>query len=121
VCPIDPFDSEKVNETAYRTLAGYDSNYEEFVPFLEMLTRLSYDDLSEASDIVAKTPKIVLKNQMTLRQLGFKVAIKCDEFLHHCKYRGEVINCCEFFEPIYSERGFCYSFNARYNSTAEQE
>lgn len=122
VCPIDPFDVEKVNETAYRTLAEYEDNYGEYVPMLEMLTQLSFDSLETLYRIISKTSKkLDNEKKTTLRQLVFKVALKCEDLFYTCSYRGEEIPCCEVFTPLYTERGFCYAFNARYIGTAEEE
>ena len=56
-----------------------------------------------------------------LRHLAYKVGIKCEDLLEICKYKDEEISCCDYFNPIYSEHGFCYSFNARYYGTPEEE
>lgn len=122
ICPLDPFDGEKVNETAYRTLAVYEDNYGEYVPLLEMLPRLSYDTVDIAYEVINST-KAAFDNEpkTSLRKLAFKVAMKCEDLFHSCLYRGEEISCCDYFSPIYSERGFCYSFNARFISADEEE
>lgn len=123
VCPIDPFNSEVVNETAYRTVAEYEDNYEEYIPVLEKLTQLSFDSLETMYRIIQNTSKNYLdfEKKTTLRQLVFKVALKCEDLFYACSYRGEEIPCCEVFTPLYTERGFCYAFNARYIGTAEEE
>lgn len=122
VCPVDPFDIEKINETAYLTLANVGDNYEEYVPLLEMLPKFSYENLDKMYEIVANTTaKLDSILATSLRQLAFKVAMKCDDLFYACSYRGEEISCCEYFTPLFSERGFCYSFNARYISYLEEE
>ena len=122
VCPVDPYDAEKLNETAYLTLADYESNYAEYVPILEMLPKFSYDDFDMIYEIVLNTTVSLEKVDKTgLRQLVFKVAMKCDDLFYACSYRGEEISCCDFFTPLYSERGFCYSFNAKYVSFVDEE
>lgn len=60
------------------------------------------------------------KSDENLRRLIFLVAMKCktlfdedgDEKL--CKYRGMRIKCCDVFKPLFSDHGFCFSFNPRY-------
>lgn len=122
VCPIDPFDEDKVNQTAYRTLAHYDDNYPEFIPILEILPKLSYDNLDIAFQEVAilKT-KLDNEKKTTLRQLVFKVAMSCETLFYNCMFSGERIPCCDYFKPIYTERGFCYSFNSRYIGEVDAE
>lgn len=122
ICPVDAFDVEKLNETAYRTLAEDKDNYEEYVLLLEMLPKFSYENLDMMYEIVLNmTVNLEPVYQTTLRQLVFKVAMKCDDLFYACSYRGEEIPCCDYFTPLYSERGFCYSFNARYISLADEE
>jgi acid-sensing ion channel, other len=117
VCPVEPFDSNEVNFTAYRNLANYDEEtFEEFIPFLEMLTKLSYNNLNIVYEALLNVSQNIdeKKFDTTLRQLAFKVAMKCKDLFDVCTYRGETVECCDYFKSIYTERGFCYAFNARY-------
>ena len=123
VCPVDPFDEDNVNETAYRTMAENEDDFYEFIPLLEMLTKLSYDNLEMAYQEVSGS-KAKLDNEkktLRLRQLVFKVAMSCESLFHDCRFRGESISCCEYFKPLYTERGFCYGFNSRYSGVADGE
>jgi acid-sensing ion channel, other len=122
VCPIDPFDGDKVNETAYRIMADNEDNFEEFFPLLEMLTKLSYDKMEMAyHEVSSAKAKLDNEKKTTLRQLVFKVAMSCESLFYDCKFRGESIPCCEYFKPLYSERGFCYGFNSRYIGVVDGE
>lgn len=122
VCPIDPFDEDKVNETAYQVMADNEDNYFEFIPLLEMLTKLSYDNMQQISREVSKSKaKLDNEKKTTLRQLVFKVALSCESLFYDCMFRGERIPCCEYFKPLYSERGFCYGFNSRYIGVVDGE
>lgn len=122
VCPNKPYDAEIVNETAFRNLAGYDENYEQYVPVLKALPRLSYETLGLMYEAITNmSDEVDLKNK-NLRHLAFKVGIKCENlFYSACRYRDEVINCCEYFLPIFTEHGLCFAFNARYYGTPEEE
>lgn len=122
ICPVEPFDAEKVNETVYRTLVDYEDAFGELVPLVELLPALSYENMDEAYEIFRGiTVKLDSVHKTSLRKLAFKVAMKCEDLLYKCFFRGEEIPCCEYFQPIYTERGFCYSFNARYISPEEDE
>lgn len=121
VCPLEPFDGSKVNETAYRTLADYESNYAEFIPLLEALTQYSYDSMVSTYELLKTTPKMEKELKSTLRQLAFKVAIRCEDLFQNCKFRGDDIPCCDYFSPVYTERGFCFAFNSRFVGTPEEE
>lgn len=122
VCPLDPFDEDKVNETAYRKMADYDDNYLDYVPILEILSRLSYDNMEMAYQEVSNLKeKLANEKKTTLRQLVFDVAMPCENLFYDCKFRGESISCCDFFKPVYTERGFCFGFNTRYIGTKDGE
>lgn len=88
-----------------------------------MLTKLSYDNIDSLQGILnnMKVKMDNVDNVDNLRQLAFKVAIKCEDLFEICKFRGEEITCCEYFTAIYTERGFCFAFNARYVGTSDEE
>jgi acid-sensing ion channel, other len=122
VCPLDPFDEDKVNETAYRNMADYEENFGEYVPLLEMLPKFGYDNIETAYQEVSNfKAKLDNGKKTTLRQLVFKVAMSCENLFFGCKFRGEEIPCCEYFKPLYTERGFCYGFNSRYIGAVNEE
>lgn len=122
ICPLEPWDEENVNETAYKSANrnGDEDNYREYMTLLEMLAKLSYENFDMMYETI-KSTTAKFSNKTTLRQLVFQVAMKCDDLFYACKYRGEEISCWDYFTPVYSERGFCYSFNARYYGTADEE
>ncbi|KAG5682789.1 hypothetical protein PVAND_012119 [Polypedilum vanderplanki] len=54
----------------------------------------------------------------TLREWVFSIADNCESVIESCKFKGSILApCCDKFKPIYSERGFCHSFNARHYGT----
>lgn len=118
VCPVEPFDMAILNETAYMSLARYEPNYDEYIPILEMLLKVSYENIDEMVKIL-ESNKVSIT--LGLRHLVFKIAMKCTDLFHSCRFLAENISCCDYFTPLYSERGFCYSFNARYISREEEE
>jgi hypothetical protein len=59
--------------------------------------------------------------QTTLREVVFNLALSCEEVVYGCSFRGFKFPCCNHFQPVYSEQGFCYSFNARYIGAAINE
>lgn len=115
-------DPALVNETASKTLSLDDEeNLDELLPMFKSLPKLSYDTLGntyEATFNISHEPDLMKYN---LRQLAFKVGVQCEELLEICKYKDDEIPCCDYFNPIYSEHGLCYSFNARYYGTPAAE
>lgn len=127
-------DSSSVNETAAASVGANDKdnnsddennaegdNSEEFLSILKLLPRMSYETFGSIQEAILNMSAELDVSKHNLRQLAFKVAIKCEELLEICKYKDEEISCCDFFYPLYSEHGFCYSFNTRYYGTPEEE
>lgn len=94
---------------------------EEYLPILKALPALSYDTFGTIHKAILNVSDVGALKKKNLRQLAFKVGIKCDELLEICKYKDDEIACCDYFLPLYSEHGMCYSFNTRYYSTDSNE
>lgn len=111
-----------VNQTAASSdRAGVSDNFDELLPVLMALPRLSYDTFGSMQEAILNMSDGLDVSKHNLRQLAFKVAIKCEELLEICKYKDDEISCCDYFYPLYSEHGLCYSFNTRYYGTPEEE
>ncbi|XP_001664229.2 sodium channel protein Nach [Aedes aegypti] len=124
VCPEVPYDEKQVSEVALVTLANYEAGSEQYEPFLKLLTQMSYgvlDKLVALGSNISDTNGLVMKSLQNLRKLVFKMAIGCTKTFVDCRYKDEPIDCCAYFKQVYSEHGFCYSFNARYVSNQDVE
>ncbi|CAG9801971.1 unnamed protein product [Chironomus riparius] len=123
LCLETPFNSTIVNDTAKGALGGYSDDYESNISMLEILSRLSYDNIKKAAEYASKIPSQMQQNweKYQLRSLAFEISKKCEDIFNTCKFRAEEKDCCEIFQPIYSERGYCYSFNQRFSSTETTE
>ncbi|KAK3911908.1 Sodium channel protein Nach [Frankliniella fusca] len=97
LCQSDPANSSLVNDFVNRTWPDATEDkrayYREFVM---ALANISYDSMA------ALEPYVVSR---------------C-EVLVECAYKGELeIECCSYFTPIFTEHGFCFAFNLRFNET----
>ncbi|XP_055522415.1 sodium channel protein Nach-like [Wyeomyia smithii] len=116
VCPTEPYDEKSVQELAFITLANYEDNSEQYEPLLRLLTQLTYERIAE---VVAQNENLTDNKQLAskdLRKLAFKSAVQCNATFGYCRYKDEPIDCCFYFKSVYSEWGFCYSFNSRFVS-----
>lgn len=104
VCPVDPFN--ELNQTSI----DYDDDNNEYLKLIETLTSETVSGEYERDN-----------GQSTLRQVVFRLAILCEDLLYDCKFLDADIPCCDFFKPVYSERGFCYSFNSWFTGSASGE
>ena len=121
ICPLEAFDSLLVNETSSQILPDNEESFEQFIPVLKSLSQLTYENLGLTYEALMNVSNDLKLGKDNLRQLAFKVRVKCEDLLEICKYKDEEIPCCEHFSPLYSEQGFCYSFNSRYFGQPEDE
>ncbi len=110
-----------VEDTNDDAATGQSNNEDYYLTFLKSLPALSYDTLGTINDTLHNVSQKEELRSKNLRQLAFQNGIKCDELFEICKYKDEEITCCEYFMPLYSEHGLCYSFNSRYYSTPDNE
>uniref|UniRef100_A0A182PWD2 Uncharacterized protein n=1 Tax=Anopheles epiroticus TaxID=199890 RepID=A0A182PWD2_9DIPT len=121
VCPTAPYDEEAVRKEAYQTLGGYEQGSEVYEPFLKLITQLSYDNVREVAAMLSDMPSTPTLRTSNLREMVFRVAVRCNDTFAACRYKDEDIDCCEMFKPMYTEHGFCYAFNARYTNNKQVE
>ncbi|XP_064537003.1 sodium channel protein Nach [Drosophila montana] len=121
VCPEAAFDHESSYNEVYKSLANYDADKAQlFTPFLDLLTSLNFDNIRDAEMLAEAIPTELL-SERSIRDWAFRAHIPCESTLISCKYRDEDIVCCDHFQPIYTEHGFCYAFNSRFMSTATED
>ncbi|XP_017112672.1 sodium channel protein Nach [Drosophila elegans] len=121
VCPEEAFDDDKSYQAVLKTLANYDeAQAQMYSPFLRLLTSLNFENIRDAKVLSQSIPPNLLEAN-TIRQWAFEGPISCESTFVSCKYRDEEIPCCDHFEPIYTEHGFCYAFNSRFKSTPTED
>jgi acid-sensing ion channel, other len=104
-----------------KRLKDSEEEQEKIVPFLHKLTRMTYENMDEAVNTLSNISDIASLQSESLRNWLFSVVIECSEIFTRCRYRGDTFSCCDIFYPVYSERGFCFGFNARTNDSEENE
>jgi acid-sensing ion channel, other len=107
-------------------VASYDDNYYQFIPLLAILPNLTYDNFGTAYELYKEALAIdpgveKILQRLSLREMAFKLAMKCEDLLSVCSFRGDPIHCCDYFDTIYSEHGFCFSFNPRFIGSPDDE
>jgi amiloride-sensitive sodium channel len=124
VCPVLPYDENATKDLALAWLSQWqrDSNdTAEIESFLKDLSKLSYSKMylmdQYDNEMLADTG--FAPNE--LRKIIFIIAKKCNNTFAMCKYKDEEITCCDFFKPVFTENGFCFSFNSRYYDTEDLE
>lgn len=96
-------------------------NNTKYNEFLEHLPRLSYRTLPSFNEYLANVSDEEVIKKADFRKIAFLSAITCNNTFTSCKYKDEDIDCCEYFQPMFSENGFCFVFNGKYKDTYEKE
>lgn len=121
ICPVVAYNANLLNETALTE--GDDQEIsEEFISVLQSLPKLTYATFGRAYEAVLNmSSEADTKKEYNLRQLAFKYGIVCEDLFEFCKYKDEDVSCCDYFFPLYTEQGFCYSFNSPYYGSPAAE
>jgi Amiloride-sensitive sodium channel len=92
----------------------HETDSEKFVPFLQALSRLSYESLGDAYIASLNVTDEKVMDKADLRKLMHSTSINCNETFAWCRFKAEDVDCCKYFNPIYNENGYCFGFNSRY-------
>ncbi|XP_045473290.1 sodium channel protein Nach-like [Harmonia axyridis] len=80
--------------------------------FLELLTTLSYDNMKD----IGQFGKFdVFLEASTLKNIMISMMNKCQDIFDSCEWKSKPYDCCEGFFPVFTENGFCYTFNSRHH------
>ncbi|XP_034240067.1 sodium channel protein Nach-like [Thrips palmi] len=114
LCQSDPSNRSLVQD--YVARHWKDANEEKrtyYENFLVALANISYDSIGLLEPYF-DDPDLP---QTNLKQIVYEVVSRC-HVLVECAWKGDPeLDCCPFFTPIFTENGFCYSFNLAFNET----
>ncbi|KAK9732285.1 Amiloride-sensitive sodium channel [Popillia japonica] len=86
-------------------------NAEEITEFIIKLSQFSYDNLKDYRKYATKNLGV---NITKLKDFAFQFMNPCKNVFDNCVWKSEKYDCCEGFYPVFTETGFCYSFNSRH-------
>jgi hypothetical protein len=66
LCLESPFNSTIVNETAVGALGGHVDGYESNIQMLEILSKLSYDNIQRAAEYASKIPSQMVSDDFIM-------------------------------------------------------
>ncbi|CAH2992146.1 unnamed protein product [Chilo suppressalis] len=85
---------------------------------LRWLATLSYQSIAEhASQFLGEADlsgKAQLDSLINPKDAVLKIVRRCDELFYDCEFKGDSEECCDLLVPVFTEMGFCYSFNSRH-------
>uniref|UniRef100_A0A2S2QQS6 Sodium channel protein Nach n=1 Tax=Sipha flava TaxID=143950 RepID=A0A2S2QQS6_9HEMI len=113
ICPLQSTSDEKVWEyvsSVYDVANTDNERVEIFYKYINAIASFSYSNIEQIKTFSDYDwlPKDNFKD------LAYKVVYHCEDLMFDCTFKGEPYNCCSGFEPIFTEYGFCYSFNSRH-------
>ncbi|XP_068147632.1 LOW QUALITY PROTEIN: sodium channel protein Nach [Drosophila tropicalis] len=71
------------------------------------------DDERYADQDIEHMETLLAINNLTLQEFVQHLRWDCDEILHRCRYRGQIVNCSQLFQLSKTFFGHCCSFNLR--------
>lgn len=122
VCPQPVDDKDRIFKLIEKS-GIRENKRQEIRELLETLPNLSYGDKDLRSVLLTESAIAEIKKLPVddLRALVFDLALSCAEIFNSCRFKNKSIECCDKFKPIYTEKGFCYSFNSRVYGTPLEE
>ncbi|KAF2898253.1 hypothetical protein ILUMI_07924 [Ignelater luminosus] len=110
LCPSIPSNITVIQDYIERKMSDV-KNKKDLTEFLQKLSLFSYEILA---DFKKYTSKGYVSNTTNLRDFIFELMIPCEEMYEDCVWKADNYNCCKGFFPVFTESGFCYSFNSRH-------
>ncbi|EFA10172.2 sodium channel protein Nach [Tribolium castaneum] len=108
VCQEKPYNLSRIEEYFEDKYSDPSLGYS--VGLLTELTKLSFDSIRELTFKI----KPSASNTFDLKEVAFELMNRCEEIFESCEFKSYKSNCCEDFFPVFTEKGFCYTFNSRH-------
>ncbi|XP_057661229.1 pickpocket protein 28-like [Diorhabda carinulata] len=54
------------------------------------------------------------QNRFLIRFCFKLISNKCEDIFDTCHWKSTTYNCCDIFYPVFTENGFCYTFNSKH-------
>ncbi|KAK5644500.1 hypothetical protein RI129_005800 [Pyrocoelia pectoralis] len=105
------------------TITGLDTDFHNFDLSFPAVTVCQSGPTNERIDAYIKSTMIYSKdlvnqtyisNNRSIRQLIVELMSPCEKLFTQCQWKSIDYDCCTSFLPIFTENGFCYSFNSRH-------
>ncbi|KRT86695.1 ion channel, partial [Oryctes borbonicus] len=109
VCQSIPINMAKIENYLERIKPG--GNEDDVTDFIIKLSQFSYDYLKDYKKLL---PEKFTLNDTKLKDFMFQFMNPCENVFANCVWKSEEYNCCEGFYPVFTEAGFCYTFNSRH-------
>ncbi|KAL3267896.1 hypothetical protein HHI36_007035 [Cryptolaemus montrouzieri] len=110
ICQRQPGNDTRIEEFV-ESYSKDPSTKSQFKNFMQILTKLSYDNIKE----LGKFPNLNFTfPDKSLKNIIFSLMNTCEDVFDTCDWKSKPYNCCEGFFPTFTESGFCYSFNSRH-------
>ncbi|XP_044755808.1 sodium channel protein Nach-like [Coccinella septempunctata] len=116
ICQEKPGNDTLIDEFIEKQMSDFVEK-DQLRKFLEFSTTLSYDNLRE----IGPYTKLNLSSvEKSFKKVMYSLMNKCEDVFESCEWKSKPYNCCEGFFPVFTESGFCYSFNSRHHETEEE-
>ncbi|XP_056643889.1 sodium channel protein Nach-like [Diorhabda sublineata] len=107
ICQNNPANDERIND-----IININQNSSDQKDFYTKLAKLSLYNWKYFTELYP-TQNFV-DNDTNMRQLAYNISNKCEDIFDTCHWKSTTYNCCDIFYPVFTENGFCYTFNSKH-------
>ncbi|XP_030761660.1 acid-sensing ion channel 1-like [Sitophilus oryzae] len=127
LCPTDPAKQEQIRRLLDITENSTTQDLQK-ADFIYDLTKLDFDSIPIFTKKYTEADTYIDKNE-DIRNYIYKFMDDCTDVFDNCSFKDTPFGCCSApdkrFTPVFTETGFCHSFNSRHfrrsNNTASAE
>ncbi|CAH2075249.1 unnamed protein product, partial [Iphiclides podalirius] len=119
ICDMNPVDDDLLRE--YMNKVWPSKAPENASDMLRWLSTLSYRSIVESTSKFVVQPDLVGHSVMDApvpamdpKEAVFSIVQRCESAFFDCEWKGDSEECCDLLAPVFTEMGFCYSFNSKH-------
>ncbi|XP_054274643.1 sodium channel protein Nach-like [Macrosteles quadrilineatus] len=116
LCPDDPTNETLINNFIQSTWGNVSTQEisEKYFDFIRTMSHLTIADLDTIVKFTNNTSAYDLP-VTSFEEVLYQVVNDCPDVIFDCEWKAEAYNCCQGFQYILTEVGFCYIFNSRFS------
>ncbi|XP_028130109.2 sodium channel protein Nach-like [Diabrotica virgifera virgifera] len=80
--------------------------------FYTKVAQLSINTWSQFTQSYSQQSFVDVETDM--KELVYNISNKCDDVFQTCYWKSTAYNCCDIFDFVFTEHGFCYTFNSKH-------
>ncbi|CAG9857482.1 unnamed protein product [Phyllotreta striolata] len=82
--------------------------------FFVELAKLSLGNWKNLAENYPEIGEKILDGNSDVERFIYDLNNKCEQLFDVCHWKSAILNCCEIFRPVFTENGFCHTFNSKH-------